>query len=131
MQFTAAFNRQDAAGLAALFAEDGFRVTPQGIIQGRDAIQKDADKRFQSRFRDLAITPVIVRASENSIWEAGEWTMKIGDQPVRGYFAMTLVGEANTFKAGAGASSGAVTSSRWPDGSQPARSVSWPVKLPC
>jgi ketosteroid isomerase-like protein len=98
MQFTTAFNRQDAAGLAALFAEDGIRVTPQGIIQGRDAIQKDADKRFQSRFHDLAITPLIVRALGNSIWEAGEWTMKIGDQPVRGYFAMTLVGEANTFK---------------------------------
>src|SRR5450631_1684481 len=47
MQFTTAFNRQDAAGVAALFAEDGVRVTPQGSIQGRDAIQKDADKRFQ------------------------------------------------------------------------------------
>jgi hypothetical protein len=34
-------------------------VTPQGIIQGRDAIQKDADKRFQSRFQDLALTPLI------------------------------------------------------------------------
>jgi len=98
MQFTTAFNRQDAVGVAALFAEDGIRVTPQGIIQGRDAIQKDADKRFQSRFHDLAVTPLIVRALENSIWEAGEWTMKIGDQPVRGYFAMTLVREANTFK---------------------------------
>jgi ketosteroid isomerase-like protein len=98
MQFTTAFNRRDAVGLAALFAEDGIRVTPQGIIQGRDAIQKDADKRFQSRFHDLAITPLIVRALGNSIWEAGEWTMKIGDQPVRGYFAMTLIGEANTFK---------------------------------
>jgi ketosteroid isomerase-like protein len=97
MQFTSAFNRQDAAGVAALFAEDGIRVTPQGIIQGRDAIQKDADKRFQSRFHDLAITPLIVRALGNSIWEAGEWSMKIGDQPVRGYFAMTLVREANTF----------------------------------
>ena len=62
MQFTTAFNRQDAAGVAALFAEDGIRVTPQGIIQGRDAIQKDADKRFQSRFHDLAVTPMIVCA---------------------------------------------------------------------
>ena len=26
-QFTTAFNRQDAAGLAALFSEDGIRVT--------------------------------------------------------------------------------------------------------
>ena len=98
MNFAAAFNRQDAAGVAALFAEDALRVTPQGIIQGRDAIQKDSDKRFQSRFHDLSITPLIVRALGNSIWEAGEWTMKIGDQPVRGYFAMTLVREGNTFK---------------------------------
>jgi hypothetical protein len=30
--------------------------------------------------------------------EAGEWTMKIGDQAVRGYFAMTLVREVNGFK---------------------------------
>src|SRR5689334_10048741 len=44
-QFAAAFNRQDAAGLAALFSEKGIRVTPQGIIQGRDAIRKDSDRR--------------------------------------------------------------------------------------
>ena len=98
VQFTTAFNRQDAAGLAALFSEDGIRVTPQGIIQGRDAIRGDSDKRFQSRFHDLSITPKIVRTLGDSIWEAGEWTMKIGDQPVRGYFAMTLVREGNSFK---------------------------------
>jgi uncharacterized protein (TIGR02246 family) len=98
LQFTAAFNRQDAAALASLFSEDGIRVTPQGIVQGRDAIRKDSDKRFQSRFHDLSITPLIVRALGDSIWETGEWTMKIGDQPVRGYFAMTLVREGNRFK---------------------------------
>jgi uncharacterized protein (TIGR02246 family) len=98
VQFTTAFNRQDAAGLAALFSEDGMRVTPQGIIQGRDAIHKDSIKRFQSRFHDLSITPLIVRTMNDSIWEAGEWTMKIGDQPIRGYFAMTLIREGSSFK---------------------------------
>ena len=98
VQFTTAFNRQDAAGLAALFSENGIRVTPQGIIQGRDAIQKDSDKRFQSRFHDLSITPLTVRALGDSIWEAGQWTMKMGDQPIRGYFAMTLIREGNRFK---------------------------------
>jgi len=98
VQFTTAFNRQDAAALAALFSEDGIRITPQGIIQGRDAIRKDSDKRFQSRFHDLSITPLIIRALGESIWEAGEWTMKIGEQPVRGYFAMTLVRDGSTFK---------------------------------
>ena len=98
MQFTTAFNQQNSAGVAALFTEDGLRVTPQGIIQGRDAIQKDADKRFQSRFCDLSVTPLVVRQLANSIWEAGEWTMKIGDQSVRGYFAMTLVREGAALK---------------------------------
>jgi ketosteroid isomerase-like protein len=97
-RFTTAFNRQDAAGLAALFSENGIRVTPQGIVQGRDAIRIDSDKRFQSRFHDLSITPQFARASSDSIWEAGEWTMKIGDQPVRGYFAMTLVRDGDSFK---------------------------------
>jgi ketosteroid isomerase-like protein len=98
VQFTTAFNQQDAAGLAALFSESGIRVTPQGIIRGRDAIHKDSDKRFQSRFHDLSITPLFVRTLSGSIWEAGEWTMKIGDQPMRGYFAMTLVREGDSFK---------------------------------
>ena len=98
MQFATAFNRKDAAAVAALFSEDGIRVTPQGILQGRDAIQKDSDKRFQSRFHDLSITPLIIRGLSDAVWEAGEWTMKIGDQPIRGYFAMTLVREGNSFK---------------------------------
>jgi ketosteroid isomerase-like protein len=98
VEFTTAFNRQDAATVAALFSENSIRVTPQGIIQGRDAILKDSEKRFESRFHDLSITPLIVRAFSDSIWEAGEWAMKIGDQPVRGYFAMTLVREGNTYK---------------------------------
>ena len=98
LQFMTAFNRQVAAGLAALFSENGIRVTPEGIIQGRDAIQKDSDKRFQSRFHDLSITPLIIKTLGDSVWEAGEWTMKIGDRPVRGYFAGTLVREGNNFK---------------------------------
>src|SRR5947209_5445581 len=70
VQFAAAFNRQDAAGLAALFAENGLRVTPQGIIQGREAIQRDSEKRFQARFHDLSVTPLMVTVLSDSIWEA-------------------------------------------------------------
>jgi len=98
MQFAASFNRQDAGGVASLFTEDGVRVTPQGIIRGRDAIRRDTDKRFQARFHDLSLTPTILRAGADSIWEAGEWSMKIGDQPVHGYFSITLVPQGNEFK---------------------------------
>lgn len=98
VQFVAAFNRQDAAGLAALFSEDAIRVTPQGYIQGRDAIRKDFVKRFESKFHDLAATMTVIKSSNGSIWEAGEWTMKVGEQSLRGYGAMTLVREGSSLK---------------------------------
>jgi ketosteroid isomerase-like protein len=98
MQLTTAFNRQDAASVASLFTEDALRVTPQGIVQGREAIQKDMDKRFQSHFHDLSANITIVRAFGNSIWEAGEWSMMIGDRPVRGYFSATVVREGDKYK---------------------------------
>ena len=39
--FAEAYNRKDADAMAAAFAEDGIRVTPSGIFQGRDAIRRD------------------------------------------------------------------------------------------
>ena len=97
-KFVAAFNRQDAVGVAALFTEDGIRVTPQGIIRGRDAIRVDLESRFKKNFHDISIESQIVRVSENGLWEAGEWSLKIADKPVRGYFALTLVREGDGFK---------------------------------
>jgi ketosteroid isomerase-like protein len=97
MQLLTAFNRQDAAGVASLFTEDALRVTPQGIIRGREAIEKDMDRRFQSHFHDLSSTITIFRVFGNSIWEAGEWSMLIGDRPIRGYFSATLVREGDKY----------------------------------
>ncbi len=39
-QFAEAYNRQNADAMAALFSENGIRVTPNGIFQGRDAIRR-------------------------------------------------------------------------------------------
>ena len=39
--FAEAYNRKDADAMAAAFAEDGIRVTPSDIFQGRDAIRRD------------------------------------------------------------------------------------------
>jgi uncharacterized protein (TIGR02246 family) len=62
-KFVAAFNRQDAVGVAALFTEDGVRVTPQGIIKGREAIRVDLESRFKKNFHDISIESQIVRVS--------------------------------------------------------------------
>ena len=93
-----AWNTRDPAKVALAYTLDSRWRNRAEFIQGRDAIHKDSDKRFQARFHDLSIRPQIVRTLNDSIWEAGEWTMKIGDQSVRGYFAMTLVREGNGFK---------------------------------
>jgi SnoaL-like domain len=47
-QYVAAYNRQDAAAIASLFAEDGVRITPYGIIQGREAIRSHFENAFKA-----------------------------------------------------------------------------------
>ena len=93
-----AFNRQDAAGVASLFTDDGIRVTPGGILEGREAIRKDLEKRFSAKFHDLSLEAKIVRGSDDGTWAAGEWALKIGDQPAHGYYMVNLVREGNGFK---------------------------------
>jgi uncharacterized protein (TIGR02246 family) len=40
--FTAAYNKGDAAGIGAIYAEDGLRVAPDGaVLSGRAAIQEN------------------------------------------------------------------------------------------
>ena len=40
-QFAEAYNRKDVQAMAALFTENGLRVTPSGIFNGRDAIRRN------------------------------------------------------------------------------------------
>ena len=98
VRLTAAFNRQDAAEVASLFTEDGIRVTPQGILQGHDAIRKDLENRFKVKFHEISLEAKTIRGSENGVWEAGGWSMKIGDQLVHGYYLVNLVREGDGFK---------------------------------
>lgn len=97
-RFMAAFNQQNADEVASLFTEDGIRVTPQGILQGRDAIRKDLENRFKAKAHDISLEAKTIRASENGVWEAGDWTMKIGDHLVHGYYLVNLTREGDGFR---------------------------------
>ena len=46
-KFDEAVREQDAAALAALFAPDGVRVSPDGVFSGREAIEKSFSDDFQ------------------------------------------------------------------------------------
>jgi len=47
MKYDEAFNKNDAASIAALFTEDAVQVSPQGLIFGRQAIEKKYADLFQ------------------------------------------------------------------------------------
>jgi hypothetical protein len=49
MKVGGAFTNNDAAALAALFTEDALLVEPEGVFNGREAIEKALADLFQRR----------------------------------------------------------------------------------
>jgi uncharacterized protein (TIGR02246 family) len=71
-----AYNKNDAAAVAALFTEDGLLVAPDGIFSGR----QDIEKRYEDTLRRWPITDFNGRrerrhlhAIDNAVWSAGQW----------------------------------------------------------
>jgi ketosteroid isomerase-like protein len=89
-KYESAFNRQDAVSSAAIYTEDAIRVTPQGVLHGRDAIRKDYQAAFKAGLHDVSLTTKAVEPAGDFIWNAGEWTAKFGDQPGHGFYTGTL-----------------------------------------
>jgi hypothetical protein len=64
-QFAEAYNRQDAVAMAALFTENGVRITPNGIIQGRDAILSDMQNTLKMGLHDYTVRRTVSRSEGN------------------------------------------------------------------
>ena len=65
-----AYNRNDAAAVAALFTEDALLVAPDGMFRGRQKMYADTFQRspiisFERRY---------LNAIDNAVWGAGQWT---------------------------------------------------------
>lgn len=97
-RFAAAYNRGDADAMAAAFAENAIRVTPSGIFQGREAIRQSFQKALSMGLHDYSVRRTIARPNGASVFHAGEWQAKLGDQPFHGYYTAILVREGNEAK---------------------------------
>jgi uncharacterized protein (TIGR02246 family) len=71
-----AYNKNDAAAVAALFTQDALLVTPDGMFNGR----QDIEKRYEDMFQRWPITDFNGRrerrhlnAIDNAVWSAGQW----------------------------------------------------------
>jgi uncharacterized protein (TIGR02246 family) len=71
-QYIEAYNRKDAAAVAALFADDAVRVTDRGIIQGREAIQKSTAAGLEAGGHDLRIRYHMTHIDGNTGWSVAE-----------------------------------------------------------
>ena len=100
-----AYNNKDAEAAAALFTEDAVLVTPDGMVLGRQAIQKS----YVDSFQRWPITdflsrqePLQLNAIDNAVWSVGEWwgTLQSQTGPViaSGYWSSIYVREGDAWK---------------------------------
>jgi ketosteroid isomerase-like protein len=92
-----AYNRQDPAGVAVLYTDDAVRVTPGGIIYGREGIRKEHEG-FLANAHDLTIKSEFTQALGDLILNGGEWSAKVGSQSEHGYYSGILVYEGGGLK---------------------------------
>jgi ketosteroid isomerase-like protein len=103
-----AYNNKDAAAAAAaatLFTEDAVLVTPDGMVFGREAIEKRYTERFQRwPITDFLSRPERLRlnAIDNAVWSVGEWSGTLQSQAgpviVWGYWSTIYVREGDGWK---------------------------------
>ena len=90
------YRKHDASAYAAFFTEDAVQVTPEGMIYGRQAIEKKYANNFQQwRPTNYIVKVDQVNAIGNDVWKIGEWSSTLqtpeGPFPIKGYFAAILV----------------------------------------
>jgi uncharacterized protein (TIGR02246 family) len=98
-----AAQKKDAAAIAALYTEKSMRVTPDGVLNGRAAIQKNLEEGLKV-FSNISIKLEQVRVLGNDAIETqGTWSGVLqspnGPVPVNGYWGATDIREGGSWKA--------------------------------
>lgn len=98
-KFARAYNERDVNTMAAFFSESGWRITPSGVFQGRDAIRREMERVIETGLHDYSVRRTISKfLNDKIIYNAGEWRAKLGDQQYRGYYSALLVREGDEVK---------------------------------
>ena len=102
-KYVQAFNRNDAAAMAALYADDGIAITPDGWFEGHDAIQQ----WYESMFRRWQPSKSLwqterLTGTDNEAWQIGRWfgTVQTNTGPVSatGLWSFEYVRVGNEWK---------------------------------
>lgn len=102
-QYAEAFNRKDAAAVAALFADDAVRVNAQGIIRGREAIQKSVKSGLDAGAHDLKLQYHVAHVDGDTGWSLAEFNYRVrgkdgGVSPVRGFATTVWIQSGGVWK---------------------------------
>ena len=89
-KFVEARSRQDVDGMAALFAPDGIRVTPDGVFLGRDAIRRNLQSLVTAGLRDFTTRRTASRLEGGVLFVAGEWQARLAGRQLHGYYSALL-----------------------------------------
>ena len=79
-KYLGAYNKKDAAGVAALYTEDGFLVPPGPITTGRQNIEKAWRAVFDTGRTGLRYDSQQVQAEGNIVWSVGQFTVMAPDE---------------------------------------------------
>ena len=101
-----AWNNNDAAALAAIYTEDGIKVTDQGPIHGRQALEKwyaELFKTWHPKNYILKTDSLRIIGTADNIAANGEWSMTLQGKngepiPLKGYWAAIYVREGDDWK---------------------------------
>lgn len=81
-QYIAAYNRHDAAAVAALYTDDAVFVNPDGTeLSGRDQIQRELDTFFRDARPQLTASATATEGAGELGWEIGGYQLELQAQP--------------------------------------------------
>jgi ketosteroid isomerase-like protein len=86
-QWQDAYNKGDAAAVAALYTADAIEVTPEGIRVGPAAVKERVEGSFKAGMKkQVVITATKCNVEGATRWSAGDWKNDTTQGPVGGFW---------------------------------------------